>query len=127
MPRQRIDLSIAQLEQLLNKRRSRRIELEREHRKLRKQLDAIEQELNNIAGDARGRGQRARNEKSLTATIEDVLRRANQPMRVGDIADAALKSGYRTNSDNFRGIVNQTLIKEKQFTSAGRGLYQMKK
>jgi hypothetical protein len=38
------------------------------------------------------------------------------------------KSGYRSNSANFRSIVNQTLIKErKRFGQAGRGIYQLKK
>jgi hypothetical protein len=34
---------------------------------------------------------------------------------------------YRSNGANFRGIVNQTLIKESQFTSVGRGMYRLKK
>ena len=50
-------------------------------------------------------------------------------MKVGDIADAVLATGYRSNSVNFRAIINQTLIKErKRFASAGeRGMYQLKK
>ena len=35
-------------------------------------------------------------------------------MKVGDITDAVLATGYRSNSDNFRAIVNQTLIKERK-------------
>jgi hypothetical protein len=31
---------------------------------------------------------------------------------------------YRSKGANFRGIVNQTLMKESQFASAGRGLYR---
>ena len=56
-----------------------------------------------------------------------VLRKSGKPMRVADIMNGALSDGYRSNSGNFRGIVNQTLIKEKQFQQAGRGMYQMKK
>ena len=45
-----------------------------------------------------------------------------------DIVDGVLGSGYRSSSANFRGIVNQTLIKEKKkFTSPSRGMYQLKK
>ena len=73
-------------------------------------------------------GGRARNAKSLIQTLEEVLGGSTAAMKVGDIVDAVLKSGYKTGSDNFRGIVNQTLIKErKRFTSAGRGLYKGKK
>jgi hypothetical protein len=48
-------------------------------------------------------------------------------MSLGDIVDAVQARGYRSSSANFRGIVNQTLIKESQFTSAGRGMYRLKK
>jgi hypothetical protein len=46
---------------------------------------------------------------------------------VGDIVDKVLATDYRSHSANFRGIVNQTLIKDKRFTSAGRGMYQLRK
>ena len=45
----------------------------------------------------------------------------------GDIAVEVQRRGYKSNSANFRGIVNQTLIKEKQFAQASRGMYQLKK
>ena len=48
-------------------------------------------------------------------------------MKVADITAAILATGYKTRSANFRGIVNQTLIKDKRFVSAGRGLYQLTK
>ena len=50
-------------------------------------------------------------------------------MKVGVITEAVLATGYRSSSDNFRAIINQTLIKEKKrFISTGaRGEYQIKK
>jgi hypothetical protein len=79
-------------------------------------------------GGSRSRGGRVRNEKSLTALMGEILGKAGKPMPVGDIVAKVQAAGYRSNSANFRGIVNQTLIKErKQFASAGRGLYQLKK
>jgi hypothetical protein len=59
---------------------------------------------------ANSNGRRGRNEMSLVATLEQ-----------GTIVEAVKAQGYRSNSANFRAIVNQTLIKEKQFSSAGRG------
>ena len=131
--------SIAQLEQMLNKCRSERQKLERERTKVAKRLGQLDARIHSLGGgNGRGRGTaggggragggRVRNDKSLTEMIESVLGRSGgKPMKVGDIADAVQSGGYRTNSANFRGIVNQTLIKDKRFTSAGRGLYQMKK
>ena len=96
-------------------------------------LQELEADIRRLGGSAgrRGRGgagggTRARNAKSLIETLEDVLK-GGKPMKVGDIADAAQKTGYRSNSANFRSIVNQTLIKDKRFGSAGRGVYQLKK
>jgi hypothetical protein len=48
-------------------------------------------------------------------------------MSVGEIVEGVQRRGYRSGSANFRAIVNQTLIKEKLFGSAGRGIYQLKK
>lgn len=45
---------------------------------------------------------------------------------VGDAMDAVLASGYKTTSKGFRSIVNQTLIKDKQFKNVGRGKYALK-
>ena len=128
--------SIAQLEQMLNKCKSERQKLERERNKVARRLQQLDSRIHALGGNGSGRGgrggaggggARVRNEKSLIEMIEGVLGRSSKPMKVGDIADAVQNGGYRTNSANFRGIVNQTLIKEKRFSSAGRGLYQMKK
>ena len=128
--------SIAQLEQMLNKCKAERQKLERERAKVLRKLQSIDSRIGALGGNGSGRGRvsfgggvgtRVRNEKSLIEMIEGVLGKAGKAMKVGDIAEAVQKGGYRTNSANFRGIVNQTLIKEKRFGSAGRGLYQMKK
>src|SRR5687767_756024 len=134
-PRSNGALTIAQLERLLENRRREAAELERERDKLVRRLDALDRRLGSLAGSggrsrngsSGGRGGRARNPKSLVASMEAVLSRAGKPMSVGDIVDAVQSGGYRSNSANFRGIVNQTLIKEKRFASAGRGIYQLKK
>jgi len=125
--------TIAQLEQMLGKCKSERQKLERERNKVARRLQQLDSRIHALGGNGRGgrggggAGSRVRNEKSLTEMLESVLGKSNKPMKVGDIADAVQSGGYRTNSANFRGIVNQTLIKDKRFTSAGRGLYQMKK
>ena len=126
-------MSIAQLEQMLAGRKAELNQKQKEHSRLLARLQQLETDIRQLGGSPgrRGRGGaggggRARNERSLLATLEEVLK-PGKPMKVGDIAEAAQKSGYRSNSSNFRGIVNQTLIKDKRFSSAGRGVYQLKK
>jgi hypothetical protein len=133
------ELSITQLEQMLQGRRTQHNKLQRERAKLLQRLDQVDAQIRQLgggggarggAGKGRGAGGRTRprNEQSLVACIEGVLKDAGKPMKVGDITTGVEKCGYRSTSANFRSIVNQTLIKErKRFTQAGRGLYQLKK
>ncbi len=122
-------LSIDQLEQMLNARRSQIQKLERQRSKIARKLDAIEDRIRQLGGMGRGGRStgRARNEQSLIEVIEFVLKGAAKPLKVGDIVEAVKSRGYRSRSANFRGIVNQTLIKDKRFASASRGVYQLKK
>jgi hypothetical protein len=118
--------SITDLQRLLNERRSALKKLAKQRTKVQKKLDGIDREIAGLGGSGGGSGARVRNDLSLVATLETVLK-GKQSMQVGDIVDAVEARGYRSNSANFRGIVNQTLIKEPQFSSAGRGLYRLKK
>lgn len=122
-------LSLAQLERLMRTRRSEMTRLGRKRDKLQKQLDAVDAQIASISGGAGGvgSGSRARNKISLQEAILQVLSKSNGPMNVGAIMDKVSGMGYRSTSANFRGIVNQTLIKDKRFVTASRGMYQLKK
>jgi hypothetical protein len=52
--------------------------------------------------------------------------RGGQADEVGDILEGVTSSGYRSGSANFRGIINQTLIKDKRFGQVERGVYELK-
>ena len=134
-PNTGINFNIAQLERILNDRRSELTKLERQRGELQRKLDGLDRQIVKLGGGLRGMrgrgggggGGRARNERSLIETIEVVMRSNGKAMRVGEIVDAVTATGYRSNSANFRGIVNQTLIKErKRFGQADRGLYELK-
>jgi hypothetical protein len=120
-------LSLIQLEKLMQARRAEVIRLSRIRDKLQKKLEGVEKKLIAIAGDTGGKVTRPRNHASLQEIIYQVLQKAGKPLGVGDILDKVHATGYRSKSSNFRGIVNQTLIKDKRLSKAGRGLYQLKK
>jgi hypothetical protein len=116
------DFTISQLENMLNARRSKVDTLERARAKAARKLAAIEEKIRRLGGNGKGgrggslvltAGGRARNEKSLADTMQEVLEKAGKPMTVGEIMQGILDTGYRSNSDSFRAIVNQTLIKER--------------
>ena len=120
--------SIAQLEKLLGDRRSKLTALTRLRSKLLKRLEGLEAKIAALGGSARSRGGRVKNKLSLNESILAVLKRKGGPMTVGDIVGAVLAGGYTSRSANFRGIVNQSLIKDKRFASTGtRGTYQLRK
>jgi hypothetical protein len=129
--------TISQLENMLQARRSQLGELFRERAKALKVLGGIDDRIRRLGGNLKGSGGgsinvnaggRARNPKSLVATMEHVLEKSGKPMSVSEILDAILSTGYRSNANNFRAIVNQTLIKErKRFANTGRAMYAIKK
>lgn len=121
-------LSIVELERILQTRRSRLSILERKRSRLLRRLDALDSQITELGGAARTRGGRVRNKLSLGDSITSVLKRRGGPLRVADIAQSVLNTGYSTNSSNFRVIVNQALIKDKRFSKgASRGTYLLKK
>jgi hypothetical protein len=123
-------LTIAQLQQMLEGRRVELNKLRKKRNDIQRDLDALDRQIERVGGGMGGRrggnGSRVRNEMSLNDTIDQVLRGGGKPMKVGEIVDGVLATGYKSNSANFRGIVNQTLIKDKRFTASERGTYQIK-
>jgi hypothetical protein len=119
------EASIVQLEKLLAQRRTRLASMLKRRAAIERTLRSLDEEIRAIGGGTAGlRAVRARNEVSLITAIQNVLEAAGKPLRVGEILDGVLESGYRSTSPNFRAIVNQTLIKEKQFVATQRGMYK---
>ena len=129
MPRGRSisSLSLNELQAMISSQRSQLSKLRRQRAEMQRDLDAIDRRIGVIEGRGGRIGGRAKNAKSLVKTMEEILGKSSKPMQVSAIVDAILAAGYKTTSANFRSIVNQTLIKEKQFTAAERGKYQLKK
>jgi hypothetical protein len=121
--------TIDQLERILQARRGEVRKLAKKRERIAHQLQLLDRQLSRLgAGRAAGAGTgRAHNEQSLVEAMESVLKGAAKPVRVADITSAVQRRGYRSSSANFRGIVNQTLIKEKRFRQAARGLYELAK
>jgi hypothetical protein len=134
------NLSIAQLQRMMNEKKSQLDKLYRQRNDLQKRMGQIDKQIERVgggvnglrglgrgmAGGGGGPGSRPRNERSLLDVIEGVLRDNGKPMKVGDIMDRVLATGYRSGSANFRGIINQTLIKDKRFGQVERGTYELK-
>jgi hypothetical protein len=104
--------------------------LERNRSRFQRKLDAVERRITIIGGGPErrgGRGGQVRNELTLPDAIASVLSRAGGAVAVGDIAEKVQAEGYRSQSANFRGIVNQALIKDKRFVAEERGMYSLRR
>jgi len=115
---------------MVNQKRRELARLSRKRSTAQRRLDDIDDRIRRLGGTTmsiRGGGRRARNDHSLVEVIHGVLQKAARPLRVSAIAEAANAAGYRSSSANFRGIVNQMLIKDPRFASQSRGFYQLKK
>src|SRR4051812_20724684 len=104
-PNTGLNFNIAQLERILDDRRSELSKLERQRSDLQRKLDGLDRQIGKLNGGIRGvrgrlGGGRARNARSLIETIEEVMRGNGKAMRVGEIVDAVTATGYRSNSAN---------------------------
>jgi hypothetical protein len=106
-------------------------DLERRRSRLEAEIAEIDREIQACNGGARssgssgGGGRRPRNTMKLTDALHKLLN--NRTMSVTEMSEAVQRAGYRTSSENFRTIVNQTLISNKRlFKRVARGQYTAK-
>ena len=123
--------SIADLQAMIRARRGERQKLVNERKKVQKRLDKLDREIAAFDGDAgstaSGGGSRPRNDQPLPDVIASVLKSNKGSMKVGEIAEGVQANGYQSSSANFKGIVNQALIKDSRFKQDGRGVYKLAK
>jgi hypothetical protein len=124
-------MSIQELKSILHKMEEKKKALLKERREVEAQLKKINAQIASIDGAAGANltaSGRVRNEKSLVETMKDVLTKAGAAgLAVKDIMEGVKSAGYKSNADNFRGIINQTLLKEKKhFKKVERGVYAVK-
>lgn len=133
------NLSIAQLQAMIDSQKSKLNTLYAKRDQLASQLAAVNKDIAAAEGNGGGavstrgrpahfakatavakrRGaavQRAQNDKSLKTYVEEVLAANKKGLSIAEIQDAVLKSGYTTNSANFKNTLYQCLYhNEKSF------------
>src|SRR5687768_10077052 len=97
------NLNIAELQRILDQRKSQLSKLLKQRTRAQRELDALERSIAKLEGGGGmgrrgGGGGRARNEMSLNETLRNILGQAGKPMSVGDLEAAALAAGYRSSS-----------------------------
>ena len=120
-----IGMSTRELQAELQRRQQGITRLQARREKILSQVAEIDREIASLGGVVVGGiGLRPRNEKPLSDVLAEVLK--GRKLSVTDAAHAAIEAGYRTSAENFRTIVNQTLIKDDRFKNISRGIYTAK-
>ena len=124
MVRNSKDLSVADLQKMLNDRQSQLTSLEKRRKRLQKELDVVERridELEGRGGRATGGRRRTRNgvkrpqnEKSLHAYVKELLGKKRQGLSLEDLANEVLGAGYKTHSTNFKNVLYQCVYNSKE-------------
>ncbi len=118
MPKLRNELSLSELQSLVAERKTELDRLKRERSQLEHRLSQIEKRITAMGGSgfkSRGRRRRPKNEKSLRATIRELLGRSKKGYTLSELADKVLASGYKTYSSDFQNVLYQCLYNAKEF------------
>jgi hypothetical protein len=133
MPNASDDLSVAELERMLNSRRMQLEDLQKKRTRMQHQLDQINAEIAGLTGDRRGagtrgrRGPRAKNEKSLREHVVEMLAKSKKGLTLADLAQKVLEAGYKSGSTNFRNVLYQCVYNTKDvYHDESTGTYKMK-
>ncbi|MBI5761200.1 MAG: hypothetical protein HZA46_21980 [Planctomycetales bacterium] len=129
-------LSVVQLQRLLERRSAELNRLERMRIKLRKQLDNVEGKITAVGGaDSAGKAgpkrrkshKRHKNEKSLKVLVTEILGQSKKGLTLKQLTDKVLSTGYKTSSANFPNTVYQAVYNSEgvSFDEAS-GLYRAK-
>ena len=128
----RVDLSVADLQRLLDQRKSEWDGLARKKHKLERDLERVEKQmavLEGRRGARRGRkiGKRPKNEKSLRETVLEVLGRSKKGFSLAELSERIIANGYKSNSGDFKNVVYQCLYNTDQIVhDPETGTYRIK-
>ncbi len=109
------ELTVAQLEKILLRKKSALEKLMRQRSQLRKKLAQVERRIVEIGGVEGERGKprplrrRPKNPKTLLLTVTALLAQHKKGLTLRDLANRLLDSGYKTSSTNFQNTLYQCL------------------
>ncbi|RPI90546.1 MAG: hypothetical protein EHM42_01210 [Planctomycetaceae bacterium] len=112
------DMTVAQLERVLEKKRTRLEKLVTQRSKLQKKLALVEGKISTVGGvqkervvrKRRGKGRkRLKNEKTLIQTVLDILAENKKGLTIKDLSAKILESGYKSSSANFQNTLYQCI------------------
>jgi chorismate mutase len=71
------------------------------------------------------RRHRAKNKVGLAEVLATVLK-GKAKVTIGEAMEGVLAAGYKSKSRDFRGVVNNMLLKDNRFKNVARGVFTLK-
>jgi hypothetical protein len=109
------ELTVAQLERELERKRSKLSLLTSKRERLQRLLAKTESQIAGLAGRTanetgmRRRRRRPKNAQSLRAHVVDLLSRNKKGLTIAELDERIHASGYKSKSRNFRNVLYQCL------------------
>jgi hypothetical protein len=121
------DMSVAELEHLLNSKKAQLESLRQRREKLAQELASVEQQINSTVGvgrqasaapaapaaAARKTGKRrvlrAKNDRSLKSVVVELLTNERKGLGLDELSRKVLETGYKTSSTKFKNTLYQCL------------------
>jgi len=123
-------MSVAELEQILEDRKVKAIDLGKRREELQKQLDEIDRQILEVMGDnrvVRRRRRRLKNEMSLRSHVLELLGKSKKGFSMVDLTTKIMEAGYKSSSRNFRNVLYQCLYNTEGVTfDQATGCYKLK-
>lgn len=135
-------LTVADLEKILETRRSLLQNMLEQRGKIQRELDRIDSAIRQLQGNerfggggsgmaaaavSRGKGPRRRNTVSLRQLVQELLAKNKKGYTLAELTEKVFASGYKSDSTNFRNVLYQCLYNLKDaFHDPETGTYRLK-
>lgn len=126
-------LTVADLEKILETRRSILQNMLEQRGKIQRELDRIDSAIRQLQGNerisvsGRGKGPRRQNSVSLRQLVQELLAKSKKGYTLAELTEHVFASGYKSDSTNFRNVLYQCLYNLKDaFHDAETGTYRLK-
>ncbi len=133
MARAAEQLTVADLEKILETRRSILQNMLEQRGKIQRELDRIDSAIRQLQGNerisvsGRGKGPRRQNSVSLRQLVQELLAKSKKGYTLAELTERVFASGYKSDSTNFRNVLYQCLYNLKDaFHDAETGTYRLK-
>lgn len=126
--------SIADLERLLEEKRSQLQELLQKRERLQQDLDELDAQIQDAANvngpltSRRRRKSRVKNETPLRPLVLEILGKNKKGLSLADLAEKVTATGYKSASRNFQNVLYQCVYNSSQIVrDDATGLYRLQK